>query len=84
LPPSCPSTSTVEDTKTGKILQAAGVLDFGPKAKLGEASIACADFFGVPSSPKSGGTSEKRFLYTFFPGIAAVIKSVTYQLQAMG
>src|SRR5215470_8250935 len=43
----------VEDTKTGKILNAAGVLDFGPKAKLGEASIACAQLFGVPSSPKS-------------------------------
>jgi hypothetical protein len=73
--------ATVEDTRTGKILKAAGVLDFGPKAKLGEASIACAEFFGVPSSPKHGGTSEKRFIYTFFPGIAAVIKGVTYQLQ---
>jgi hypothetical protein len=60
-----------------------GVLDFGPKAKLGEASIACAEFFGVPSSPKNGGTSEKRFIYTFFPGIPAVIKGVTYQLQPM-
>ena len=75
--------ATVEDTKTGKILKAAGVLDFGPKAKLGEASIACADFFGVPSSPKNGGTSEKRFIYKFFPGIPAVIKGVTYQLQPM-
>lgn len=75
--------ATVEDTKTGKILKAAGVLDFGPKAKLGEASMACAEFFGIPSSPKSGGTSEKRFIYTFFPGIAAVIKGVTYQLQPM-
>lgn len=73
--------ATVEDTKTGRILDAAGVLDFGPRAKLGEASIACADFFGIPSSPKNGGTSEKRFIYTFFPGIAAVINGVTYQLQ---
>jgi Fungal chitosanase of glycosyl hydrolase group 75 len=75
--------ATVEDTKTGKILKAAGVLDFGPRTKLGEASIACAEFFGVPSSPKHGGTSEKRFIYTFFPGIPAVIKGVTYQLQPM-
>ena len=73
--------ATVEDTKTGRILDAAGVLDFGPRAKLGEASIACANFFGIPSSPKSGGTSEKRFIYTFFPGIPAVINGVTYQLQ---
>ena len=75
--------ATVEDTKTGKILKAAGVLDFGPRTKLGEASIACAEFFGVPSSPKDGGTSEKRFIYTFFPGIPAVINGVTYQLQPM-
>src|SRR5262245_8655725 len=73
----------VEDTKTGKILEAAGVLDFGPKAKLGVASIACAEFFSIPSSPKNGGTSEKRFIYTFFPGIPAVINGVTYQLQPM-
>ena len=73
--------ATVEDTKTGKILEAAGVLDFGPRTKLGEASVACAEFFGVPSSAKDGGTSEKRFIYTFFPGIPAVINGVTYQLQ---
>ena len=71
----------VTDTKTGKKLKAAGVLDFGPKTKLGEVSIACAKFFGVPSSPKDGGTDEKRFIYTFFPGVPAVIKGVTYQLQ---
>src|SRR5689334_13067996 len=73
----------VEDIRTGKILDAAGVLDFGPKAKLGETSSACAEFFGIPSSPKTGGTSEKRFISTFFPGIPAVIKGVTYQLQPM-
>jgi hypothetical protein len=76
--------ATVKDTKTGKILDAAGVMDFGPRAKLGEASVACAKFFGIPSSPKDGGTDEKRFIYTFFPGVPAVIKGVTYQLQPMG
>jgi hypothetical protein len=75
--------ATVEDTTTGKILKAAGVMDFGPKAKLGEASIACAKFFGIPSSPKDGGTTKKRFIYTFFPGVPAVINGVTYQLQPM-
>ena len=75
--------AVVEDTKTRKKLFAAGVLDFGPGAKLGEASIACAKFFGIASSPKNGGTGEKRFIYTFFPGIAAVINGVTYQLQRM-
>jgi hypothetical protein len=71
----------VTDIRTGKTLAAAGVLDFGPRAKLGEASIACAEFFGVPPSPKHGGTSEARFVYTFFPGIQAVINGVAYQLQ---
>ena len=73
--------ATVTDTKTGKVLQAAGVLDFGPQNKLGEASIATANFFGIPSSPKDGGTDEARFIYTFFPGVPAVINGVTYQLQ---
>src|SRR5215510_8398464 len=63
--------ATLEDTKTGKVLEAA-VLDFGPKGHLGEASIACAEFFGVRSSPKNGGSPEKRFIYRFFPGTAAV------------
>jgi hypothetical protein len=74
--------ATVLDTETGKTLNA-GVLDFGPRAKLGEASIACAKFFGVPSSPKNGGTDDKRFVYSFFPGIPAEINGVTYQLQPM-
>lgn len=72
--------ATVKDTKTGKVLEC-GVMDFGPKAKLGEASIACAKFFGVPHSPKNGGTDEKRFVYTFFPGTPAVIDGITYKLQ---
>lgn len=75
--------ATVEDTETGKILEAAGVFDFGPRAKLGEASMACAEFFGIPSSPKDGGTGKKRFIYTFFPGVPAEINGVTYQLQPM-
>lgn len=74
--------ATIKDIKTGKILEA-GVLDFGPKTKLGEASIACAKFFDIPSSPKNGGTAEKRFVYTFFPGVPAVINGVTYQLQPL-
>jgi len=74
--------ATVKDLETGKVLDA-GVLDFGPKSKLGEASIACAEFFGIRSSPKNGGTDEKRFVYTFFPDVPAVINGVTYQLQPL-
>lgn len=60
----------VTDTKTKKTVDAV-VADFGPRSKLGEASIACARYFGVPSSPKNGGTDEKRFIYQFWPGVAA-------------
>lgn len=60
--------ATVE--RSGVIVEAA-VLDFGPKWKCGEASIACARYFGVPSSPKNGGTAERKFRYTFFPGVPA-------------
>lgn len=71
--------ATVRDIANGKTVEAA-VLDFGPRAKTGEASIACAKAFGVPSSPKNGGTDSKRFIYTFFPDVAAVVNSVAYRL----
>lgn len=71
--------ATVTDSKTGKVVEAA-VLDFGPKAKLGEASIACAREFGVNPSPKNGGTDVKRFIYRFWPGTPAVVNGVTYPL----
>lgn len=59
--------AVVRDALSNKVT-AAVVADFGPRAKLGEASIACARFFGVRSSPKSGGTAVKRFIYQFWPG----------------
>lgn len=58
---------TIYDTKTDKMIPA-GVLDFGPRSHLGEASIACARAFGIPTSPKNGGTDERRFVYTLWPG----------------
>lgn len=60
----------VHDTKTGKTI-AAAVLDFGPKGKIGEASMACAREFGISDSPKHGGTEEKRFVFSFWPDQAA-------------
>ena len=46
------------------------VADSGPKAKLGEASIATAKALlgKSKSSPKSGGTEEKIIRYIVFPG----------------
>lgn len=60
----------VYDTQTKKTVSAA-VLDFGPRSKIGEASMACAREFGVDPSPKHGGTEKLRFTYTFWPGEAA-------------
>lgn len=60
----------IYDTLTEKTV-AGVVADFGPKAKLGEASMACARYFGVNDSPKHGGSESNRFVYTFRPGIAA-------------
>lgn len=60
----------VQDLVSGK--EKMGVAgDAGPATHLGEASIAFAAFFGVDTSPKWGGTDEKRFKYIFYPGIAA-------------
>lgn len=70
----------VHDTKTGKKV-AAAVLDFGPKRKVGEASMACAREFGVSDSPKHGGTDAKRFIYTFWPGEPGIVNGFTYELQ---
>jgi hypothetical protein len=69
----------IEDTHTGNIIEAV-VADFGPKAKLGEASIAAANPFGVPSSPKNGGTADLRFRYTFWPDVPAEVMDVRYAL----
>jgi hypothetical protein len=75
----CGCRSTITDTETGRVLEC-GAFDFGPRAKLGEASIAAARFFGVPSSPKNGGTERARFVYRFWPGVPAVVNGVTYPL----
>jgi len=60
----------VHDLETGRTVDAV-VADFGPKTHIGEASMACAHEFGVPESPKNGGTAKLRFLYTFWPGVPA-------------
>lgn len=54
--------------------------DFGPATHLGEASMAVADFFGINSNPKHGGTDEKIFTYTFFPGETVTINGETFEL----
>lgn len=41
--------------------------DVGPRAKIGEGSMALADALGVPSNPRSGGT-DSGIGYIVFPG----------------
>lgn len=64
--------ATIEDTKTGKVLECV-MGELGPRAKTGEASIFAAQYFGVPASPKNGGTDARRFEYTFYPGAKSVV-----------
>lgn len=47
------------------------VADRGPRNKIGELSIAAARSVGIPSSPRTGGTSHAEVLYELWPGVAA-------------
>lgn len=55
---------------TGKTI-AAVVADLGPASHLGEISIAAAVELGLNPDPKKGGSSNRDFKYTFWPGQAA-------------
>ena len=57
----------VRDLKTG-FTSAAVFADGGPAGKLGEGSIALADAIGIPSSPRTGGTSSRHIAYLVFAG----------------
>jgi Fungal chitosanase of glycosyl hydrolase group 75 len=56
------------------------VADFGPATHLGEASIAAARMLEVPDDPKRGGSDRQDFIYTFFPGVPAVVNGETFSL----
>jgi len=65
--------------KNGRSVDAV-VADIGPRSKIGEISIAAALAIGVPSSPRTGGESEHIIIYELWPGVAAVVNGVTYNL----
>lgn len=67
-------------TYNGKSIDAV-VADIGPRSKAGEISIEAAKRLGIPSSPKTGGIDDGVVLYELWPGEAAVIDSVVYELQ---
>lgn len=44
--------------------------DYGPKKKIGEMSMACAQAVGLNPSPKIGGTADRIIKYTIWPGVS--------------
>lgn len=69
------------NTRTG--LWTPGVVgDTGPRKKLGEMSALSARLIGVPPSPTTGGVSDHIIFYRIRPGIPAIARGKTYQLQS--
>lgn len=57
--------------------------DVGPRSKIGEISIACAQAIGVPHSPTTGGEERRVIRYEIHPGAPAVVDGKTYHLQSL-
>lgn len=55
--------------------------DIGPATKIGEASIAAAIGLGIPSNPRTGGTSKRIVTYRIFPGQQFTFAGETFELQ---
>ncbi len=67
--------------KTGKIVDAV-VGDLGPKTKVGELSVKCAQDLAMPFDPNNGGEDSFDFvLYEWWPGVPALVDGVHYHLQ---
>lgn len=60
--------SAGEETRDGPGGVAAIFADVGPEGRIGEGSIALAARLGLPTSPRTGGTLERRVRYVLFPG----------------
>lgn len=69
----------ITHTVSGKSV-AAVVADLGPASHLGEMSIAAARALGLNPDPKTGGSNNREFRYTFWPGQAAP----GFELQPLG
>lgn len=57
------------------------VADVGPRGRIGEASMAAAKACHVNPNPRVGGDNQRRYLYEIYPGMAAEIDGVKYNLQ---
>lgn len=56
--------------------------DGGPDDKIGEFSIAACQGLFIPSSPRTGGTTDPIILIDWWPEVPAVVDGVTYELQS--
>lgn len=70
----------VANLETGEVTQAV-VGDQGPADKIGEASCQCAERVGLDPDPNSGGTDTRTVRYIIFPGQAAIVDGIHYELQ---
>ena len=55
--------------------------DEGPSSRFGEGSIALAEALGIPSSPTTGGTDDHIIAWQIFPGQAAFVGGIQYDLR---
>jgi hypothetical protein len=74
--------SQVTDVLLG-ITSPAVAFDTGPSGKLGEGTVALAEFFGVNSNTVSGGTQQARFFWRIWPGTPANVGGIVYPLQPL-
>ncbi len=57
------------------------VADTGPLKKTGEGSPALAELIGIDPNPNTGGEDTPTILWECWPGQAAIVNGVTYNLQ---
>lgn len=67
-------------TYKGKRMSAV-VGDVGPKARLGEISVALAQSLTINPNPISGGVDTDNLFYEVYPGVRAVVDERVYDLQ---
>jgi len=67
-------------TYRGKTVDAV-VGDIGPSRRSGEISYSLARALNINPNPINGGVDEIEVTYEIFPGVAALVDGVQYQLQ---
>lgn len=70
----------ITNKKNGKSCMAV-VGDIGPRTKTGELSCEAARRVGLSGNPNTGGTDERIIIYELWPGQAAVVDGIDYDLM---